>query len=69
MTWVLRSFLLAGLVLALARSAPAQQPDSVTIVAGARYKAGGPLGWLARWAFGSRHRDLWATPVKVEADE
>lgn len=67
MTWVLRSFLLAGLVLALARSAPAQQPDSVTIVAGARYKAGGPLGWLARWAFGSRHRDLWATPVKVEA--
>ncbi|HEX9895765.1 MAG TPA: hypothetical protein VGA78_17670, partial [Gemmatimonadales bacterium] len=39
----------------------------MTIVAGMRYKSGGPLGWLTRWVFGARHRELWGTPVRVEA--
>jgi hypothetical protein len=62
-----RCLLLAGCLLPTARTAPAQEPDSVTIVAGIRYKTGGPLGWLARWVFGARNRDLWGTPVTVEA--
>lgn len=43
----------------------AQQPDSVTIPAGHRYVARGPLAWLSKWIFGSRYRDLWGTPVTM----
>ena len=67
MTRAARVLLLAGTLLASFRDAPAQAPDSITIVAGERYKAGGPLGWLSRWIFGARNRQLWATPVRVEA--
>jgi hypothetical protein len=35
--------------------------DSVTIVAGPRYKA----GELYRWFFGNTYRDLWTTPMRV----
>lgn len=67
MTRICRALLLAGILLARVRDASAQAPDSVTIVAGERYKAGGPLGWLSRWIFGARNRQLWTTPVRVEA--
>lgn len=43
----------------------AQQPDSVTVAAGNRYVARGPLGWLSKFMFGSRYRDLWGTPVTL----
>jgi len=43
----------------------AQQPDSVTIPAGERYVARGPLAWLSNWIFGSRYRELWGTPVTM----
>lgn len=46
---------------AFASAAPAQ-PDSVTVVAGERYRAGG----LHRALWGSNYRDVWATPVRVE---
>ena len=36
------------------------------MVAGAGYGLYGPLGWLQRWIFGSRHREIWAAPVEVE---
>jgi len=42
-----------------AESAP---PESTTVVAGARYKAGG----LHRWLFGKHYRTLWVTPIRVE---
>src|SRR5581483_10503448 len=35
--------------------------STVTIVPGARYRA----GWLHRAFFGSRYRELWATPITV----
>ena len=62
-------FGLAALVVALTPSlAPSQGArslaagtDSVVIVAGAHYKAGG----LKRWLLGSNYRDLWTTPVRV----
>jgi len=38
------------------------QADSVTVVAGARYAAGG----LHRFLLGSTYRDLWTTPIRVE---
>ncbi|MEP6493532.1 MAG: hypothetical protein ABJF01_12685 [bacterium] len=37
------------------------KPDSVTIVAGKHYKAGG----FYRWLFGDTYRDLWTTPIRV----
>jgi hypothetical protein len=43
----------------------AQQPDSVTIPAGSRYVARGPLAWLSTWIFGSRYRELWGIPVRM----
>ena len=36
--------------------------DSITVVAGAHYAAGG----LHRWLFGKFYRDLWTTPIRVE---
>ena len=36
-------------------------PDSVTIVPGAHYKAGG----LHRSLFGDNYRDLWTTPIRL----
>jgi hypothetical protein len=42
--------------------APAAVADSVTIVAGARYKAGG----LHEWLFGKHYRTLWNTPIRVQ---
>ena len=41
---------------------PAGQKRKVTVVAGARYKAGP----LHRWLFGPHYRDTWAAPVEVE---
>lgn len=41
--------------------ASARQEDSVSVVAGPRYTAGG----LKRWLFGSRYRDLWTQPIRV----
>lgn len=35
--------------------------DSVTVVAGAQYRAGG----LHRFFFGTHYRDLWTTPIRV----
>ncbi len=50
----------------LARSQGARAPvatrDSVEMVAGARYEAGG----LHRLLFGAGYRDLWTTPLQVE---
>ena len=46
-------------------SLAAQAPDSVTVPAGSRYVARGPLGWLSKFMFGSRYRDLWGTPVTL----
>jgi hypothetical protein len=40
-------------------AAPARR---VTVVPGARYKA----GWLHRFFFGGHYRDLWTTPIEVE---
>jgi hypothetical protein len=44
-----------------ARSVPDRGADSVTVVAGAGYGAGG----LHRWLLGSEYRDLWTTPIRV----
>jgi hypothetical protein len=41
-------------------------PDSVTLVPGARYGTGGPFGWLSRWMFGDRYRDLWSRALQAE---
>lgn len=40
---------------------PTHQPDSVDIVAGAQYKAGG----LHRFLFGNGYRDRWTTSIEV----
>jgi hypothetical protein len=58
---------IVGSLLCLAAGGPlaAQYPDSVTIPAGHRYVAGGPLGWLSNLLVGSRYRDLWGTPVTM----
>jgi hypothetical protein len=58
---------LVVLLLSAAAAGPlaAQQPDSVSIPAGSRYVARGPLAWLTNWIFGSRYRELWGTPVTM----
>jgi hypothetical protein len=38
---------------------PAAAPESVTVAAGTRYKAGA----LHRWFSGGTYRDLWTTPI------
>ena len=50
--------------LAASQGAPSGAPgaDSVEIAAGAHYEAGG----LHRFFLGDGHRDLWATPIRVE---
>ena len=62
--------LVASLSLVLPELAVAQSPetspsvasaDSVTIIPGAHYKAGG----LHRFFFGGTYRDLWVTPIRV----
>jgi hypothetical protein len=40
----------------------ASAPESTTVVAGARYKAGS----LHQWLFGKHYRTLWTTPIRVE---
>ncbi len=61
-------WLVAAVVVAVApANLQAQDADSLTLVAGAQYRAAGALGWLTRWVFGNRYRDLWTAPVKVEA--
>ncbi|HEU4883120.1 MAG TPA: BamA/TamA family outer membrane protein [Longimicrobium sp.] len=52
--------LLAALAGGLAPAARAQ--DSVTVVVGPRYEAGG----LQRWLWGENWRHLWTRPVRVE---
>jgi len=47
--------------LLLFSQAPAQRPDSATVVPGAEYQAGG----LHRFLLGDTHRDLWATAIKA----
>lgn len=39
--------------------------DTVAVSAGAEYHIGGPLGWLDRWLFGKRYRQLWTDSVRV----
>jgi len=39
--------------------------DTVSVVPGAEYATGGPLGWLDRWLFGARYRKIWTTPVRA----
>jgi hypothetical protein len=46
---------------AQAPASPADRADSATVVAGARYRAGG----LHRWLLGANYRDVWTTPVRV----
>ena len=60
-----RSIVAFLLCQATALPVAAQYPDSVTIPAGHRYVAGGPLGWLSNLLVGSRYRDLWGTPVTM----
>src|SRR5438045_8597552 len=40
---------------------PAAKPESVTVAAGARYKAGA----FHRWFTGDTYRDLWTIPIRV----
>ncbi len=40
---------------------PVPGTDSVTVTAGARYRA----GELKRWFSGDLYRDLWTTPIRV----
>jgi hypothetical protein len=46
-------------------SAIARGQDSTVVVPGAEYSTSGPLGWLDRWLFGRRYRDLWTDSVRV----
>ncbi len=53
---------LAGLAAApAALAAQGAGADSVTVVPGAQYRAGG----LHRFFFGTRYRELWTTPIRV----
>jgi hypothetical protein len=45
----------------VATRTPAAKPESVTVVAGARYQAGA----LHRWFVGDTYRDLWTMPIRV----
>jgi hypothetical protein len=70
----LRELRLVGVFLWLTVSPLAAQagPDTTasttdtTVVAGAGYGLYGPLAWLQKWIFGSRHRNLWAAPIEAE---
>lgn len=46
-------------------AATVQAQDSVTVPAGSRYVARGPLSWLSKALFGSRYRTLWGTPLTL----
>jgi surface antigen Omp85-like protein len=64
--------LLVGVSLSLTVSSLAAQAASdttagdTTVVAGAGYGLYGPLGWLQKWIFGSRHRKTWIAPIEAE---
>ncbi|HSE68556.1 MAG TPA: BamA/TamA family outer membrane protein, partial [Gemmatimonadales bacterium] len=51
---------------AQSRSDTAATTTDTTVVAGAGYGLNGPLAWLQKWIFGSRHRKLWAAPIVAE---
>ena len=50
-----------GLLVGVFPAVPIAAQDSVTVVAGARYQAGG----LRRLLLGHTYRELWTTPIKV----
>jgi len=52
---------LASAQAGLLSAVPALKPESVTVVAGARYQAGA----LHRWFVGNTYRDLWTMPIRV----
>lgn len=56
-----RLALAVGTLLTALQAAPVAAQDSVTVVAGARYQAGG----LKRFLLGHTYRDLWAAPIRV----
>jgi hypothetical protein len=61
MARTLRVFLLLAAA-ALGLAQPARAQDSVTVVVGPEYRAGG----LQTWLWGSNWRHLWTRPVRVE---
>jgi len=65
-TWLVGVFLWLTVAPLAAQAAPDTSSTDTTVVAEAGYGLHGPLGWLQKWIFGSRHRKLWAAPVEVE---
>lgn len=53
---------LPALLASQASATPVQRPESVEVVAGIQYQAGG----LHRWLLGNTYRDLWTTPIHVQ---
>ena len=64
--WLVGVFLWLTVAPLAAQTASDTTAGDTTVVAGAGYGLYGPLGWLQRWIFGSRHREIWAAPVEVE---
>ena len=65
-SWLVGVFLWLTVAPLAAQTASDTTAGDTTVVAGAGYGLYGPLGWLQRWIFGSRHREIWAAPVEVE---
>jgi hypothetical protein len=65
-TWLVGACLSAAVSPLAAQATPDSTTADTTVVAGHGYGLRGPLGWLQKWIFGSRHRKLWDTPVEVE---
>lgn len=65
-TWPVGVFLALAAAPLSAQAVPDSSAADTTVVAGAGYGLYGPLAWLQKWIFGSRHRKLWATPVRAE---